>query len=92
LPSHSFYFNPKYKFPESVKIEEIYHGRTEQWSDNKKNAYCHVIPNGLVQEVFVHLEKTIDEDTKEKKEKKTFKMIPFFGKFEMLDGFVKPQR
>jgi len=88
-PIESLYLKTRYQLPESFTLQAVYDGRTEQMGENKQNAYCYVVPNGLVQEVFVHLLKKTDDN---KEEKKTFKMSPFFGKFSMLDGFVKPPR
>lgn len=87
-PVESYYFKPKYTFPSSITLQAVFHGKEEQLSQNKQNAFCYVIPNGLVQEIFIHLLKTEDE----KQTKVTFKVSPFFGKFEMLKGFVKPKR
>ncbi len=83
------YIKPVYKFPSSeessVIIDAVYHEK-EDLLDNSKFAHCYVIPNGLVQEVFVHLSKI----KKQKRERKTLKMSPFIGKFEMLDKHIKP--
>lgn len=81
----SHYFKPIYTFPEEITIHEVYHGKQKQFEENKNHAYCYVIPNGLVQEILVHLERTRNGE----KSKVTFKMSPFFGKFELLEGFVK---
>lgn len=84
-PVKSYYFKPVYKFPEVIMLHAVYHGKKEMLSENKNNAYCYIIPNGLVQEVLVHLERTTDEG----KSRSTLKMAPFFGRFELLEGFVK---
>lgn len=89
VPASSVYFKPLYNFPKVFKIKAVYHGHTEQFDEHNDHAYCYVIPDGLVQEVYVQLVKTPEEG---KKEKKTFKIVPFFGRFEMLDGFVKQER
>ena len=87
LPVKSYYFNPVYKLPEIIEIEAVYHGKEEQLSENKSNAYCHVIPDGLVQETLIHLVRT--EEKQESKSSLT--MLPFFGKFELTKGFLKPE-
>ena len=81
----SYYFTPEYTFPDVITIDAVFHGKQEQLEENKDQAYCYVIPNGLVQEIFVHL--TRDQDNKISKA--TFKIEPFLGKFELLDGHVK---
>lgn len=87
-PIKSYYFKPVYKLPEVITIFAVYHGKTEQFAENKDNAYCYIIPNGLVQEIFVHMERIIREE----KSQMTLKMSPFFGKFELLEGFIKPRQ
>lgn len=85
-------FKPIYKLSNSekvsIKFEAIYHGKTEQLSENKGEAYCYIIPNGLVQEILIHAIRTEDNKTN----KASFKMQPFFGKFEKFDGFLKPEK
>lgn len=85
----SFYFNPLYKFPSEINIEAIYKGKDEQLQKNKNHAYCHIIPNGLVEEIIIHLKRT--EPGTEKASKKTFVVSPFFGRFEVHDDFLKPK-
>lgn len=77
----SYYFNPVYKFPEEIRIEAIYQDKKEQLEENNDHGYCYVIPDGLVQEIFVHLIKTEDE----RQQKMTVKMLPFLGRFELVE-------
>ena len=84
-PIKPYYFTPTYKFPESIEISAIYHGKEEELSGNRQHAYCYVISNGLVQETTIHLLRK--ENNKESKV--SLKMLPFFGRFELLEGFVK---
>jgi prepilin-type N-terminal cleavage/methylation domain-containing protein len=87
----SSYLKTRYKFPEAVKIKALYAGREEMLSDNKGTGHCYIISDGLVQDVFLHLTRTPNE--KDKKEiNVTLKMMPFFGRFELLDGFIRPGR
>ncbi len=86
----SFYFNTQYILHKSVKIKALYHGKDEILSENKGEGYCYVIPDGLVQDVLIHV-------TRKDKEKGTeipvsFTISPFFGKFEFHDGFIRPER
>ena len=88
VPIKSYYFNPRYKFPESIMMHAVYHTKANELDENNQHAYCYVIPNGLVQQTWVHLER----DVKGKKSRVTFEMLPFFGKFVVREGFVKPRR
>lgn len=85
-PIKSYYFTPTYELPESIAIQAVYHGKEEQLAQNKNHGYCYVIPNGLVQEVVVHLTK----EEKGQTAKKTLKTAPFLGEFNLTDGFEKP--
>ena len=84
----SYIFNTKYTLPEETKISAVYHGREEMTAENKGQGFCHVIPDGLVQDILIHFTRA----TNEPQPYATFKMMPFFGKFEYLDGHVKPER
>jgi prepilin-type N-terminal cleavage/methylation domain-containing protein len=88
-PTKSYYFNPKYTFPETILIEAVYTGKIEQLDKYRDHAYCYVIPNGLVQEVFIHL---LKEEEGKKPEKRTLKVSPFLGKFILYEGYKKPKR
>jgi hypothetical protein len=83
----SYYFNPIYKFPEEISIEAIYHGKEEQLEIHNNHGFCHVIPNGLVQEIYVHLKR---EEEKGGIVKRTLKVSPFLGRFDLLEGFIRP--
>lgn len=87
----SYYFNPIYTFPEPISMHAIYQHNKEQMALNKQHAYCYVIPNGLVQETVLHLVRKAEDETKQES-KMTFRMSPFFGKFEMEKGFVKQKK
>jgi prepilin-type N-terminal cleavage/methylation domain-containing protein len=81
LPEKSYYFNPIYKFPAEITIQAVYHGKKNMLEEHNNHAYCYIIPNGLVQDISLHLERTQEEETT----KKVFKTSPFFGKFEIKD-------
>ena len=88
-PTKSYYFNPQYTFPKSITIQAVYHGREEQLSQNRQHAYCYVIPDGLVQEILIHL---VRKEEDEKESKVSFQMAPFFGKFELHTGLIRPKK
>ena len=86
--AYSPYFNTNYILSEYVKITGVYHGKNETMADNKNEGYCFVIPDGLVQDVLVHLTRRHEGE----ESKASFKMMPFLGGFEYFDGFVKPEK
>lgn len=86
VPAQAFGFATSYSLPKTISIEAVYHNKTEEMEDNKGNGYCHIIPNGLVQKTTVHLSRTEKNTTS----KISLRMMPFFGKFEILEGFVRP--
>ena len=93
-PTKSYYFSAKYTFPKSISIEAVYAGRIDQLDKYRDNAYCYIVPNGLVQEIFVHLIKgafTPEEEEGKKAEKRTLKVSPFLGKFTIHEGYQKPK-
>lgn len=81
----SYYFNPRYVFPEPIEIVGLYHTKENEFDENNQHAYCYVIPNGLVQATKMHLEK---KDAKENA-KATFEMLPFFGRFVLKEDHEK---
>jgi len=60
----------------------------DELEEQNDNAYCYVIPNGLVQETILHLLKTTGDRT----EKVSLKIKPFLGKFELIHEFIRPPR
>ncbi len=86
IRAESEYFDPEYVLPEIVKIHAVYQGKTEILEENKGKAYCYVIPDGLVQELLIHIRRLYAG----KESKMTFKVEPFFGRFTLHDGYVKP--
>ena len=82
------YFKTKYLLPKNTTLESFYIGKEEQFAENKGNAYCNVIPNGLVQESLIHLSQE-DEEDPEYKSEVSLKMSPFFGRFELNEGFLR---
>ncbi len=84
----SAYLETKYNLPQDIKMQAIYLGKNELFSNNKNEAYCYVVPNSLVQNVFIHLVKKNEGGW----DKVTLKMEPFLGEFEMYDGFIKPEK
>ncbi len=86
----SFYFSTKYTFHESVKIKAFFNGKYESLAENKGEGYCYVIPDGLVQDILIHVVRKNKENGTEIPV--SFTLSPFFGKFELHDGFVRPER
>jgi prepilin-type N-terminal cleavage/methylation domain-containing protein len=80
------FISAKLALNEIVKINGVYHGKEETMESNKGQGYCHVIPNGLVQDVSIHLTRFEDGG----QDKATFRMSPFFGRFEYIEGHVRP--
>ena len=84
----SEYFQTKYNLPKNVKMEGFYRGKKEQFEDNKGIAYCYIIPNGLVQDAMIYLKRKVDDEIFNS----TLKVIPFLGRFEFYEEFLKPER
>ena len=84
--ANSFTIKTRYVLHESVKIKSLFHGKQDEIAHEVGQGYCYVIPDGLVQDVVVHVIK------KEGKAefKSSFKMMPFYGKFELSEGFIQP--
>lgn len=74
----SYYFKPTYKVPQEITIQGVYIDKKNELEENKGNAYCYIVPDGLVQEVTVQM----DREIKGQKSSMKFIMIPFFGNFE----------
>jgi len=86
--AYSVYFSTKYILPQAIKIKGVYIGKELIFSDEKGKAEAHVIPDGLVQEAIVNLSRKVDNV----ESNASFKVMPFFGKFEYFDGLIKPER
>ncbi len=84
----SEYFQTKYILPDTIKMVAVYKGRKEQFAENKNNAHCYVIPNGLVQDVMIYLVHKMDG----REMRATFKIEPFVGKFKFYEGYLKGER
>ena len=84
-PVHSTYTPTRYEFAESVKLRAIFSGKRELLLESGK-APCYIVPEGLVQEIFVQLVRT--ENRKE--ECVTLKMLPFEGQFDLIEKLLKP--
>ncbi len=84
----SGYIKTRYELPEQIKFKALYHGKDEEFEENKGQGYCYVIPDGLVQDVMIHLIKKKNKN----EQQATLRMAPFFGKFEFFDGLIRPER
>lgn len=85
-PVSSTYTLTSYSLHPSVTIDAVYLGRKDQLFENNQQAYCYIIPDGLVQEIFLHLSKRGEEGV----QKVTFHINPFLGKFDLEEGHIKP--
>lgn len=80
------YAKTKYVLPEEIKFYEFFQNKKEIFEENRGQAFCFVTPTGLVQPALIHVTKKQDENLL----KASFNLLPFFGKFEFYDGFIKP--
>jgi len=83
-PVSSYYFPTQYDFAPSVKIDKVLLNKRTIINE-KGMACCYVIPDGLVQEITVHLVRKINNVETDA----SFVMNPFWGRFELHDGLVK---
>ena len=84
----SDYLKTKYELPENIKMNTFYEGKVEKFEENKGQGYCYIVPTGLVQDIMIHLTRKIGD----RESKVTFKMSPFFGRFELYEGFLKHEK
>jgi len=83
------YVNTKYIMPASVKIRAIYIGKEKVISEGEPgSAHCYIIPDGLVQDSLVLLSRKNEMGEMGG----SFKIMPFFGRFEFFEGYTKPER
>jgi len=83
----SYYLKTQYQFHPSVKIKAFYHGKKNVLDESGGDTCCYIVHDGLVQDVLIHLART----EKGVESRVSFKMMPFYGKFEQFDGFIKPE-
>lgn len=79
------YFRADYEFPRDVKIRAIFLGKQELFRESS-DACCYVVPDGLVQHVFVQLYRI---DSKQE-DAVTLKMLPVECQFELVEKQVRP--
>ena len=79
------YLPTKYELPEGIHFRAVYQGKQDTLQE-RGQAFCYVIPDGLVQDVYVQL--TRMESSKE--EPVTLKMLPFDGYFELIEKHIRP--
>ena len=84
----SSYFSTKVKLSEFIRIENVFHGKHDEFNENNSEAFCYVVPNGLVQDTVIRLTRHYDG----KEDKVSFRMKPFLGKFELLQGHIKAEQ
>lgn len=85
--TQSYYLKTQYQFHPSIKIKAFYHGKREELNSSEGNTCCYVIHDGLVQDVLIHLTK----NEKGVERRASLKMMPFYGKFELEEDFIKPE-
>lgn len=83
----SYYLKTQYQFHPSVKIKAFYHGKKNELDESGGDSCCYIVHDGLVQGVIIHLARA----EKGVESRVSFKMMPFYGKFEQFDGFIKPE-
>lgn len=79
------YMKTRYEFAENVRLKAIYLGKQELLQETGQ-AGCYLVPEGLIQDVFIQLVR--QEDGKE--EAVTLKMLSFDGRFELIEKLVRP--
>lgn len=79
------YMKTRYEFAENVHIKAIYLTKQDMFLEDGL-AFCYIVPEGLVQPVYIQLMR--GEDGKE--EGVTLKMLPFDGNFELIEKLVRP--
>lgn len=92
-PLNSPYFKGVYTLPKQVKINAVFQNGVDQLQEraSKRRAYCHVINEGLVEDTLVHLTR-LPASRGEEESMVSFKMVPFFGRFEQFPTHVKPEK
>ncbi|MFA6262939.1 MAG: type II secretion system protein [Candidatus Babeliales bacterium] len=85
-PVSSYYMTTIYRLADGVKLKAVYHGKREMLADNRGVAYGAVTPDGLVQDIVVHMTRVLNGT----ESGGTFKMNPFLGTFEFYDGLLRP--
>ena len=89
----SEYFEARYTLPSALKIHAVYKGKQEQLEENKQVAHCYIIPDGLVEDMLIHMKRSNEKQSEHESTdtKGTFKIEPFFGTFTFSSGYSKPQ-
>jgi prepilin-type N-terminal cleavage/methylation domain-containing protein len=88
VPTFSYYFKPDYTLHESISLKAFFNGREKILSEGDKGqAYCYVIPEGLVQETTIQL---VRRDANGE-HGVTLSMMPFYGTFTLQEGFKRPE-
>lgn len=82
----SDYAPTKYTLPEEIVIDGVFDGKTEQLAHYKNRAYCYIVPDGLVQDILIHLTR----NSKGVVSEVSLRMKPFYGMFELVQGHSRP--
>lgn len=84
----SLYFSTQYKLSEFIHLDNLFHGKLDEFAENNFEAYCYVVPNGLVQDSIIRLTRNYND----KESKVSLRMKPFLGKFELMLGHIRPEK
>ncbi len=83
------YAATSYTFPPEFVLQAVLLGKKEMLAENKGQAYCYIVPEGLVQQVTVRLVKKMAknglsyEASAKYELSESFVMDPFFGTFSL---------
>ena len=83
----SYYAPTRYELPPEYKLRAVYVGKENTLPEPRGQAYCFIIPDGLMQPVIVHLVKKEDKA----ESLVSYQLNPFLGKFALHEGKVKPE-
>ncbi len=84
----SYYLPTTYNFNTAIRLKAVYVGKTNMLDEQQGVAHCYIIPDGLVQDVIVHLVRRLNGV----ETSGSFIMNPFFGRFEFNEGLIRPAR
>lgn len=71
--------------PPEITIVGWFRGKVNQLEGKKKEAFCHIVSSGIVEDCMLNCERKDGARI-------TLTMVPFFGRFELAQGFTKPER
>lgn len=87
-PVSSLYMKTEYILPETIKVRGVFWGKEEQLEQNKGQAACYIMTDGLVQQVMIHLARL--DEFEEQEDIISLELNPFYGQFSYTEGLKKP--